>query len=383
MKFQNEVKVDKHKKIVSFADNEWRYFFTFKDASHVCSYFGFYGKPQDRNKDFTQKYGITPNNLKRCVNAAMCSVWTKGIDHLVKRYAFTANGKLNHMMVQQIWEHMDIVQQAEKDRLENILPFVVFYGKNPQELKEIFGKSLWKQLCKNSMTRNLYLAKYASRQTRYVGGGLRQLVSVGNKFPSYAIKAGGNWCLDWSEESLWIWESGLVETKGKVKHIPRGSYWMNCYRDTKRMALSLGKTFNDKWTPEKMESKHQEYVRAINALKYSSTPFNHLKSFPVDNLTHGCFTATLCKSPLLVREEGDAMHHCVGSYADLVAQGKYLVYSIRKGDNRSSTLGIRVDGDKYTFNQHYGHCNAPVNDEDEIKLSATILKQLNGLSDEK
>ena len=84
------------------------------------------------------------------------------------------------------------------------------------------------------------------------------------------------------------------------------------------------------------------------------------------------------------------MHHCVGGYASSVAQGNYLVYSVTKGGKRSSTIAFRQQGilDQsgsgkviqnytWTFNQHYGYCNAYIEDVHEAELKEVILSQLN------
>lgn len=42
-----------------------------------------------------------------------------------------------------------------------------------------------------------------------------------------------------------------------------------------------------------------------------------------------------------LREEGRAMNHCVGDYANAVAAGDCLIFSIRNGDKRLATLEIR------------------------------------------
>lgn len=62
-----------------------------------------------------------------------------------------------------------------------------------------------------------------------------------------------------------------------------------------------------------------------------------------------------------------------------VANGDYLVYSIRdKDNNRYSTLGIRKDRyNKWVFDQCYKYRNKQVNNDDVKELPKIIIEQLN------
>lgn len=68
--------------------------------------------------------------------------------------------------------------------------------------------------------------------------------------------------------------------------------------------------------------------------------------------------------PLLCRDElekeGDAMHHCVGSYASTVVRGDSYIYSLRRDNERLATLELT---NKYKINQLRGHCNKHPGDE--------------------
>ena len=77
-----------------------------------------------------------------------------------------------------------------------------------------------------------------------------------------------------------------------------------------------------------------------------------------------------------VQEEGSKMHHCVGSYASMCAKGEYLVWHLTK-DSIETTLGIGVHQGKYIFSQHYGHCNAIVEDQGLKDAAESVVKMLN------
>ena len=92
-----------------------------------------------------------------------------------------------------------------------------------------------------------------------------------------------------------------------------------------------------------------------------------------------------------VQEEGSKMHHCVGSYASMCARGEYLVWHLTKG-SVETTLGITaqhenytiaVSKDKYDLQQHYGFCNAAVEDADLKAAAESVVKMLNEKNKEK
>ncbi len=51
-----------------------------------------------------------------------------------------------------------------------------------------------------------------------------------------------------------------------------------------------------------------------------------------------------------LREEGNVMDHCVGTYAHLVAAGECQIFSVRNGDARLATMEIRRHGQHKKYN---------------------------------
>lgn len=65
-------------------------------------------------------------------------------------------------------------------------------------------------------------------------------------------------------------------------------------------------------------------------------------------------------------EEGDAMNHCVATYASDVAQGQCRIYSVRRGKRRIATLELQWPGNRRGrpyINQLLGHSNVAVDRE--------------------
>ena len=65
-------------------------------------------------------------------------------------------------------------------------------------------------------------------------------------------------------------------------------------------------------------------------------------------------------------EEGDAMNHCVATYASDVAQGQCRIYSVRRGNRRIATLELQWPRNRRGrpfINQLLGHSNVAVDRE--------------------
>jgi hypothetical protein len=70
-------------------------------------------------------------------------------------------------------------------------------------------------------------------------------------------------------------------------------------------------------------------------------------------------------------EEGEAMHHCVGSYMDACLENRYLVYRAFKDGKHVGTLGMRPnEGVGAVIDQFMGPCNTP------LQLSSTEPRQM-------
>lgn len=370
MQFKNEFQIDHESKTVSFAETKWMVFNQIKSASDVPSMFYVYGNPKKANKEFTEKYGITPTNFKKCFNAIMNKLWIEPVEKHVIRFGFTSSGKINCITVDAIWKVKEQLDQCEKDGIENIIPFVIKTGMSPQQLKEHFGKSLWKKITKQSMSRNRYIAPRVKHRDVDLASTLT--------LPSHILKRGMMSNIPWNDCGEWLLSNGIYKAcKGTHYEYRDLNEWTNFYTDTKRMAGQLGKNFSQAWSPEKMKQKHEEFVKLIMLKKYSSTPFAHLVNFKLKEIAEEGVRAVICDSALAVHQEGEIMHHCVGSYANYVAEGRYLVYAFSVGGERSSTLGIWAEDGKYRYNQHYGFCNKRVENEKEKQLALKIINLLN------
>lgn len=390
--YQYEFQVDTTSRTISFAGMDFTRFRMLNKASEVRDIMKFYELENNKvrwARAFSDKYQITPAKFVRVFNAIMMRIWVEPVKEHVNRFAYNNRRKLNANIVGVIWECLPDIEQAEKDGIYNIVPWIIHEGKTPHELKEKFGKGVWKQICKQSMTRNKFLA-FGSKRFRYGEAKIEEALNL----PSYLLKKGSCTSFDWSSSTIWLIKNKQITSKeivGRGKNVQSQVRLACTFEDTKRMAKDLGKGFSINWSVDKMKDKHSEYTKLINLKRYSPVPYEHLKSFNVKQIQHKDYVATLLDSAALVHEEGEVMRHCVGMYAGSVAEGNYLVYSVTKDGKRSSTIAFRLNHDpsglsaykEWVFNQHYGRCNAYVEDENEKHFKELILKRLNVKSLEK
>lgn len=259
-----------------------------------------------------------------------------------------------------------LLDELLEDGIYNIAPIVFRHEKTPSELKNMYGKGAWKALCKNSFSRNklLYEDDYAFPHN-YVAL---------NNISSTLLRN------SWDREFA-IWASRWMRGSWSNTEIMRKLYHL--YQDTFRLAEGLNEHLQleimYKWNPEKLQKKHDEFVKEHNTRKYSKDVIYFPQYIHATNgMRVDEFTAHLLMSKYDIAEEGQAMHHCVAGYADSVARGDYLVYSIRKNGERYSTLGLRRFSDIEVYkDQHYMACNKSVDEEGAIVLADSVLAACN------
>ena len=103
----------------------------------------------------------------------------------------------------------------------------------------------------------------------------------------------------------------------------------------------------------------------------------------VPEFEHNGYTIVPLNDSVLLRKEGEAMHHCVGSYSLSCAKGKTRIFGIRKGKKHVSTLelGLTVVESAYDIDspaeytwkqrQHSGPTNSEISSE--IKKLGNII----------
>ena len=137
------------------------------------------------------------------------------------------------------------------------------------------------------------------------------------------------------------------------------------------------------WYMEKQKSWHEEEIlrqrERMAAEKAKREEFEKNRKYAWDSLIepfdrNGYHVVPLLKAQDL-REEGEEMHHCVGSYDRTCEEGTCRIFSIQKEGKRVATLDIRKMRDiskqdenlgwRWVQQQIRGSCN--IEPEDEVK----------------
>lgn len=287
-------------------------------------------------------------------------------------------------------EMFDEMEQAEKDGIRNITPLIAVYRKTPSELKDYFGKGLWKKLCKNSYTRNTLLVK------KFREDELKDNLHI----PSTILEG------RLPVTSFWVWKNygGTMKEsifKGdwtEMETEKRRAY--SLFDDTLRMSRTLGQIFSHDWSARKMEEKHGEYTRIINDRHEANLRERRIRddekwkkiyaiqdNFDLKNIVqqteweiHGV-KAKLLTTKKQVSDEGCTMHHCVYMHSDMVVEGKYAVVHLSGEEETTLGLHIKIVGNVmvYEVDQHYGVCNKFVESESQVKAAQEVVLQLNAL----
>jgi len=352
---------------------------------------------------FTKHYGCPASHFKKVFNMVMKTLWVTPVEKYVQRYCFgkvmykksTGGFKdahkvgINPIKLKTVWKRKALLDQSEEDGLKTIQPLLFHTGQSPEILKKVLGKGLWKRVCKQSYSRNLHISKRLVDEPH-----IKMVVKDLMEFPSKYLKRGANSPVPFDSTGLAYWK---LEQKGQVPSLTKEKFaWgksgnvtsrdiMYRISDTERMAGILGLKFNSDWTWNKIEAKHDEFTRTIEAQKHSSDKFFWtLESWVIRDSEHTVeeeeFTYKLLDNALDIRMEGKEMRHCVGSYSGACNMGQYMVYSVSRGGERYSTLGFSLDfrTGLIEYSQQYQFGNKRV--DEPAQIAAGELLNLLGTS---
>ena len=338
---------------------------------------------KEEAKKFYEQHGILATSVVKIARGIVYNEVYKQFPEWYKLCRTTSWAPLGYRF--EYLETEELLQQCRKDGIANIIPIVAYFKKSPQELKKALGETTWKKLCKNTYSRNRLL---------FMQSNARLTPVEWNTLPSTILKSRTHFAPE-----VYSW---LIRTQGlplknysKVYNIQREA---SIYIDTQLMCIGAGETFNPNWSKRRMREEHDRLSRMQQEIanrRKAEHNAEYAKLLKVDfrELHKGLevmeFDSGVVAVPLVnmqqVQEEGSKMHHCVGGYASMCAKGEYLVWHLTKGDVET-TLGINVQSERvmiafgknlYNFNQHFGHCNAIVEDQDLKDAAVFIVNMLN------
>lgn len=126
--------------------------------------------------------------------------------------------------------------------------------------------------------------------------------------------------------------------------------WLRHYLQTGAVPDGHQKKAGWRWIAQQSQAWHEDQVRARVTNNYQWQSI-------LATYQDGDYEVVPLTSSMDLAMEGQAMHHCVGSYADRCYRGYSRIFSIRKAGQRLATAEIVPTGSGWTLNQNRAHCN--------------------------
>lgn len=330
-------------------------------------------KPRVLNKKLHENFG---SKITLRLNAALYNTFIKANFPRETYFAMSRNGRrwntFSPYMVDKAIKNKHLIDQAVKDGKINLIPLILEFEEDPQQLRKRFGKGLWKQLAHTSKTRMKLLAPLmrAAPEVISLRTGILPLVSL---YYSHSMEI--NECL-----------LTAAKIAPRIKDFDQT---LDIVRDTMRMANRYGTEVNLNWSWRRWQEVHDRMSWEIARDRYPSAKFAEDCVF-----TQNGYSFTLLNSQADIAMEGTTMRHCVASYAHTASIGNYAVFKI-EGKERATlglTIGSAVGVDNPTgskvphamLQQCYGYCNQTISDElratlpDIVRMYNDLIRHGNG-----
>lgn len=335
--------------------------------------------------------------------AANHALWVGDDGEHIYRFCRGSHGLLDGL-VYRFHAYRAIIEKSLRFDDIHLVPSILFFGDEVGDIRKGLGKGLWKSLCKNSFTRNhliflranMFAPPSYSQGVQHFGKNGKKPVIIR---PDYSVCQPLLVALNGLPTSLlretWLFERNhfdspteLQELEPWWRHLARAGRSEACLTkstrlrqmssiaiDTERMARRLGQAFSYQWSANRMHFEHERMTKQLAQAKWAHQntpfPFHHPWAHSIEQ--EG-ITALLLTTPLELLSEGGEMHHCVGSYSDLVQTGRSLIFSLRGMDQSRSTLELRVDERRHRVlvAQHTGYCNDPA-PESHVRFANVVV----------
>jgi hypothetical protein len=288
-----------------------------------------------RNKVIYEQFGVSQAKFLKLINGKAFEAFVKPIPKEIReKLCFNAGG-LSAPKINKVHQNMDLLMQAVKDNQNNILPIILFFSKNPSELKSTLGKGLWKRICSNSFSKNAKIVDYLTHMREdpwqyETSKTLESIVSLPTTLLKHAYTPT---VLKFIQNSM----KGKWTKSREVKQVAQE------FSDTVRLIETVdGKAPLEmvNWSVRRLKEEHRAYTEKAIARRYNPTKFWWVDEFPISHFCYEGYEIKLLKSEAEIGLEGSMMGHCVGGYGSYSSQGRYLVFSVIKDDARHSTIGI-------------------------------------------
>lgn len=337
------------------------------------------------------------------------ALWV-GDDHkLIHR--FCHYGKNLHCeLVYRFHCFRDLIMEAVGNNEQHLIPAILFFGISINDIKAGLGSSLWKALCKNSVSRNKLIFKCAVFTStlnrffcaRYDVSELKEpvlqvvpiqkakpIIEALNELPSGILQSthllraldNNEYDYDYAENGdLEIIDEGPTENqilrfslsiaraaldRKKITDPEFFKDALGTVKDCRRMAKRLDQAFNEHWSFNRFEREHKSLTRQFNTTIYPDYYEDYDFGIPWRRELHyQGVTATLISNRAGLITEGRELYHCVASYHEDVKQGRSIIFSLKTEDGQRSTLELAVrlgrGTTKLTLLQHKTKYDDPV-----------------------
>jgi hypothetical protein len=331
---------------------------------------------------------VPQRSFVKLVQGKLFQAFVKPIPEKIKmRLCFGPGGVLSTRRIKAVHKTLPLLIQAVEDGQDNILPYILHFKKPPDELKKLFGKGLWKQVCALSFSRNKAIVSYISghpfRDSYDIPKQEVERIRNAIALPTTLITHFVSKYHD-GEEMIYA----KLHCKGQWGAQKVLQDIFTIYRDT----ADMRKRYDNKdskgmleWSVKRLKAEHEAYIKRSFLERYSDKPFEWSENLLIGQFSYKDFEVTPLLSEMAIGVEGQAMQHCVGMYAGKAAKGEYLVFSVKKDGERFSTIGLRMllGGRAETFykphvafDQHYMRFNQPVEDKVANEIPPFIIQSI-------
>ncbi len=327
---------------------------------------------------------VPQRSFVKLVQGKLFQAFVKPIPEKIKlKLCFGPGGALSTRRIKAVHKALPLLVQAVEDKQDNILPYILHFNKPPEELKKLFGKGLWKQVCGISFSRNKAIVSYidgqpvsaASDRDKFYVAIIKRAIEIPTTLLNHFVSKYHS-----GDELLYA----KLHCKGQwgVSKVLQDIFTI--YRDT----ADMRKRYDGKdsagmlaWSVKRLKTEHEAYIKRSFLEKYSDRPFDWAEKLNIGQFSYKGFEVTPLLSEMEIGVEGQSMQHCVGMYAKRSADGHYLVFSVKKDEMRYSTIGLRMSmgtdwSTSVAFDQHYMKYNQYVEDEIANEIPSFIIQSI-------
>lgn len=265
---------------------------------------------------------------------------------------------INYVRPARLWKHVDPnrlknlldnydnIKQTCDDGLHQIVPLLIVHGGTASDLRKTLGKSLWKRLLRQPVSRNKYYADFITVFNKFhrplfercLSIPTTQLQTIKGHQPTFLYGE----IIHCSNNPSTL---GLHSKKGSsFNRLTEDKRSRQIVADTFYMARQHNVGFNSNWSTKRFEEVHQYLTRLANSRRYSESHVCDRDVHTVE-VREGNYSYkvsfTRLTSPAEVAEEGRKQGHCVASYANRLNSDDYSVYVVECEElDVRATLGL-------------------------------------------